>query len=115
MRSLKTLAWTLAMFALAAPFLSPRTVESQTVGLTEAPSGFDNVTNGCVSQYIHDRDRAVFEDIEDVADGIGPTFNGDSCAGCHSMPVSGGVSSITELRAGHWDRRGNFVPATAYV
>lgn len=51
----------------------------------------------------------------DATDGLGPTFNGDSCAGCHSTPVTGGVSSITELRAGHLDHRGNFVPATAFV
>jgi CxxC motif-containing protein (DUF1111 family) len=113
MRSLKALALSLAMLALAIPFLFPQTVESQTP--VEAPAGFDNGTNGCVTQAVHDQDRAVFETIEKKADGLGPTFNGTSCAGCHSTPISGGVSNVTELRAGHDDSSGNFVPATAFV
>lgn len=113
MRSLKALALSLAMLALAIPFLFPRTVESQTPA--EAPAGFDNGTNGCVTQAVHDQDRLAFETIEKKSDGLGPTYNGTSCAGCHSTPVSGGVSDVTELRAGHDDASGNFVPATAFV
>jgi hypothetical protein len=114
MQSLKGYVLTLALLAAALPFLLPTNVESQTTA-TEAPTGFDNQTNGCVDQATHDADRAVFEDVEGTADGLGPTFNGTSCASCHSTPVSGGVSTVTELRAGHLDQNGNFVAATAFV
>jgi CxxC motif-containing protein (DUF1111 family) len=115
MRSLKVYVLSLALFAAALPFLLPTNVESQTTA-TEAPTGFDNQTNGCVDQVTHDADRAVFENVEGTADGLGPTFNGTSCAGCHSTPVSGGVSAVTELRAGHLSIiTGDFVPATAFV
>jgi CxxC motif-containing protein (DUF1111 family) len=113
MPSLKALVLSLALLVLAIPVLLPQTAESQTA--SEAPSGFDNGTNGCVPQALHDQDRAAFETIESKAAGRGPTFNATSCAGCHSTPVSGGVSNITELRAGHLNNNGDFVPATAFV
>jgi hypothetical protein len=114
MRSLKAFLLSILLLAAAFPFLVlPKSAESQSA--TEAPTGFDNQTNGCVDQATHDEDRAAFETVEDDADGLGPPFNGTSCAGCHSTPVTGGVSSVTELRAGHLDSSGNFVPATAFV
>jgi CxxC motif-containing protein (DUF1111 family) len=36
--------------------------------------------------------RASFGEIDDVRDGLGPRFNLDSCAGCHSQPAPGGTS-----------------------
>ena len=33
-----------------------------------------------------------FVEEEDVADGLGPTMNLDSCAGCHLQPAAGGTS-----------------------
>jgi CxxC motif-containing protein (DUF1111 family) len=114
MRSLKAFLLSTLLLAAAFPFLVlPKSAESQSA--TEAPSGFDNQTNGCVDQVTHDEDRMAFEAVEDNADGLGPPFNGTSCAGCHSTPVTGGVSTVTELRAGHLDSSGNFVPATAFV
>jgi len=35
---------------------------------------------------------AVFAEVEDVADGLGPRFNLDSCGGCHAFPALGGSS-----------------------
>jgi CxxC motif-containing protein (DUF1111 family) len=32
----------------------------------------------------------VFQEVDAVADGLGPRFNLDSCAGCHSQPAIGG-------------------------
>lgn len=49
-----------------------------------------------------------FTEVETPEDGLGPAFNGNSCAQCHSVPAIGGVSSITEIRAGHRDENGNF-------
>ena len=36
--------------------------------------------------------KADFEEVEDFSDGLGPTMNLDSCAGCHAQPASGGSS-----------------------
>ncbi len=114
MRSLKAVVLSLVMLGVAIPFLFAQT-GTGTTPAPEAPDGFDNGTNGCVTQAVHNQDRALFETVEKEHDGLGPFYNGTSCAGCHSTPVSGGVSSITELRAGHDDANGNFIPATAFV
>jgi CxxC motif-containing protein (DUF1111 family) len=113
MKLLKILALLLFAVALALPMWTPRSVEGQ--GATEAPTGFDTLTNGMVTQAIHDGDRATFEERDDVAKGLGPLYNAQSCAECHNNPVTGGISQITELRAGHSDGYGNFVPATLSI
>jgi len=77
----------------------------------EAPTGFNNLTNGFVSQSQFDQDRDVFEEREGIAQGLGPVYNAQACAECHQNPTTGGISQITELRAGHLDAAGNFVPA----
>ena len=74
----------------------------------DAPTGFDNSTNGFVDQRTFDADRASFEEVEAIEDGLGPLYNAQSCRECHQNPVSGGASQITELRAGHLDRKGRF-------
>src|SRR5882672_3069934 len=107
--------FTLSLFAvaLALPLWVSRTVEGQ--GATEAPSGFDTLTNGMVTQAVHDADRLTFEERDTVVKGLGPVFNAQSCAECHNNPVTGGISQISELRAGHNDGGGNFVPATLSI
>jgi CxxC motif-containing protein (DUF1111 family) len=37
----------------------------------------------------------TFTEVENVADGLGPRFNLDSCAGCHAQPSVGGSSPRT--------------------
>jgi CxxC motif-containing protein (DUF1111 family) len=49
-----------------------------------------------------------FTEVESAEDGLGPAFNGNSCAVCHSVPAIGGISSMTEIRAGYRDEDGNF-------
>lgn len=49
-----------------------------------------------------------FTEVETPEDGLGPAFNGNSCAVCHSVPVIGGISSMTEIRAGYRDENGKF-------
>jgi len=81
-------------------------------GATEAPAGFDNLTNGFVAaEADHDADAMVFSEHEAPKDGLGPLYNADSCAACHFNPATGGISEVTELRAGHLDRSGSFVDA----
>jgi CxxC motif-containing protein (DUF1111 family) len=75
---------------------------------TEAPAGFDNLTNGFLTQSQFDIDLATFDGREDIADGLGPVYNAQACAECHQNPVSGATSQITELRAGTLDASNNF-------
>ncbi len=69
----------------------------------EAPAGFDDQTNGLVSQTQFDLDRQVFEAREVIADGLGPVYNAQACSECHQSPVSGSGSQITELRVGRYN------------
>ncbi len=72
-------------------------------GPAEAPAGFDDQTNGFVNQTQFDSDRTIFEERETIDDGLGPVYNAQACAECHQNPVTGGISQVTELRAGHFD------------
>ena len=83
--------------------------------LREAPAAFDNRTNGfdpqgptfetidgntVVPLRSFNDNRFVFEEFETVADGLGPTFNAQSCRECHQNIVTGGASQVAEHRTG---------------
>src|SRR2546428_12777204 len=112
-RFVRVLVFLLFATALALPIWKATTVESQSA--TEAPTGMDTLTSGLVTQAVHDGDRASFEERDGVQKGLGPVYNAQSCAECHQTPVTGGISQISELRAGHNDGSGNFVPATLTI
>jgi CxxC motif-containing protein (DUF1111 family) len=95
---------------------------------TEAPAGFDTPTlvknpgsmslsNGIVEPNGDHfaLDQQIYETQHDVNSGLGPVYNGRSCAECHQNPVSGGASQFTELRVGHLDAGGNFVNPTVPI
>lgn len=82
---------------------------------TEAPTGFDNLTNGYTEQgpafdtineetvvplRSHNDNRFIFEEFETVEDGVGPTYNAQSCRECHQNVVTGGASQVTVQRTG---------------
>jgi CxxC motif-containing protein (DUF1111 family) len=46
----------------------------------------------------------AFQEEERTRDGLGPIFNGTSCAGCHFNPAVGGDSNILERRFGTTDK-----------
>jgi CxxC motif-containing protein (DUF1111 family) len=92
---------TTCVLGWAAAVLSTTAVGQQ--GPTEAPTGFDNLTNGFIDQPSFDAFRGTFEEHELIADGLGPVYNADSCASCHSNPITGAISQVTELRAGHFN------------
>ena len=50
-----------------------------------------------------------FTEVETVEDGLGPAFNGSSCAVCHSVPAIGGAGVVAEVRAARRDEHGEFV------
>jgi CxxC motif-containing protein (DUF1111 family) len=76
--------------------------------LSDAPTGFDNKSNGLVDAATHTADQAKFEEVEALTDGLGPLYNAQSCRECHQNPTSGGSSQVTELRVGHNDAQGAF-------
>jgi len=100
MRTLKISVLLLFAAALVLPFAFTSSVEGQN---NEAPRGFDNQTNGFQTQTQFDLDKVTFEEVDEIADGLGPCYNAQSCKECHQNPVTGGISQITELRAGHFD------------
>ena len=84
--------------------------------ITEAPTGFDNETNGfdrqgppfesltaanVVALRSFNDNRFIFEEAETIADGLGPTYNAQSCRECHQNVVTGGASQVAEHRTGH--------------
>jgi CxxC motif-containing protein (DUF1111 family) len=89
---------------------------------TEAPTGFDNLTNGYLDQgppfdtisegnagsRTFNDFRFIFEEVEKIADGLGPTYNGTSCVECHQNVVTGGASQVAEHRTGHVKVNGDF-------
>ena len=87
-----------------------------TSGPTNAPTGFDNKTNGMDPQgppfdsinedtvvplRSFNDNRFIFEETETIGDGLGPTYNGQSCRECHQNVVTGGASQIAEHRTVH--------------
>lgn len=51
-----------------------------------------------------------FLEVESAEDGLGPAFNGTSCASCHNAPAIGGVSPVAEVRVAKTGASGEFLP-----
>jgi CxxC motif-containing protein (DUF1111 family) len=116
MRFLKLSVVAAFAVALALATASHSGVRSQTA--TEAPAAFDNAPvpgffagTAAQQQAEFNGVKAAFEEVDVIADGLGPVYNAQSCAECHQNPVTGAISQITEFRAGHLDGFGNFVDA----
>jgi CxxC motif-containing protein (DUF1111 family) len=75
---------------------------------TEAPTGFDNKSNGVADDATHQADQTKFEEVEQLSDGLGPLYNAQSCRECHQNPVSGAASQVAELRVAHLGPDGHF-------
>jgi len=81
---------------------SRRPLEGQN-GSIDASNGFDNQTNGAISQQDFVQARLTFEERDDIQKGLGPVYNAQSCVECHQNPITGGASQVSVLRAGHFD------------
>jgi CxxC motif-containing protein (DUF1111 family) len=92
----------------------------------EAPAAFDDKTNDehflaqgdpivacspAPTPGTFEADKFIFSIVDEKADGLGPVYNAQSCRECHQNPVVGGISQVTELRAGHLDGFGDFADA----
>jgi CxxC motif-containing protein (DUF1111 family) len=49
-----------------------------------------------------------FMEVETAEEGLGPAFNGTSCAVCHNVPAIGGGGVMLETRVGYRDPDGSF-------
>jgi CxxC motif-containing protein (DUF1111 family) len=50
---------------------------------------------------VFSEDQSIYEEVDGVEKGLGPTYNARSCTDCHQNPVTGGSSQVSELRVGH--------------
>ena len=93
----------------------PASPRARSRPIREALRGYDNRTNGYLPQgpayeslnaenvvplRSFNDDRFVFEEVETRADGLGPTYNGQSCRECHENMATGGASQVTVHRTG---------------
>lgn len=125
-RKVQVLSMVLCVATLGVLALLPGSVNSQQT--TEAPTTdldvrTDDIFNGfgvkglppdgCLSPPVANRsfedNKFIFEERENAADGLGPTYNDTACSSCHQNPETGGVSQVNELRAGHRNNLGQFV------
>ena len=124
MKVVLSVAVVVLMEVLCFPIGSARSEEATEI-VSEAPTGFDNLTNGykeqgppfeainagnVVALRSFNDNRFIFEEFESVADGLGPVYNAQSCRECHQNVVTGAGSQITEQRAAY-ERRGRVVEA----
>ena len=85
-------------------------------GVTEAPTGFDNLTNGFDQQgppFDRSTRTRSCRCVPSTTTGsssrkwrrsptaLGPTYNAQSCRECHQNVVTGGASQVAEHRTGH--------------
>ena len=104
---MRVIGWAIAVLALVGVHQALKAPPGHGA-VAEAPTGFDNASNGMVSDSVHVADLGAFDEVETIEDGLGPVYNAQSCRECHQNPVSGGASQVTELRVGHLGPDGTF-------
>jgi len=95
----------------AAMLLGGFLFEPRSLGqLSHEPEGFGEPLAG-ITAHEFEQFRVGLEDFSEVEaaeEGLGPVFNGRSCAECHNIPAIGGSGTILEFRAGHRAGDGQF-------
>ena len=86
---------------------------SAAIPVPDAPTGFDNKTNGMVDDATHQADQTTFDEVEQLSDGLGPLYNAQSCRECHQSPVSGAASKSRSCASAIWDLTGAFAIPTS--
>ena len=83
-------------------FLAVAAITVATAAIGDRPPAFGEPIPGLTAQQadLFTDGKADFAEVESVADGLGPVFNGRSCAECHSVPAVGGGSERTVTRFG---------------
>jgi CxxC motif-containing protein (DUF1111 family) len=70
-----------------------------------------NVTSAELNRFL--AGKAGFEEVEGVADGLGPVFNENACAVCHNIGATGGGGTRLETRFGRLVN-GQFDPMVSF-
>jgi CxxC motif-containing protein (DUF1111 family) len=104
--ALLPLALTLAACGTEGPLLSQTPPPAGQAAVAGFGQTLPSLTPEDVELFLAGRDD--FLEVEDAPDGLGPIFNGLSCAQCHAVPNLGGSGSVMEMRAGTLDGSGNF-------
>jgi CxxC motif-containing protein (DUF1111 family) len=93
MTKLKVLV-TIAGLVLLAAAAAPAQFFARDPGVRGGPDGAGGMLEGLTAnqQAFFAVSKDAFEEVDALADGLGPRFNLDSCAGCHAQPVTGGTS-----------------------
>lgn len=83
--------WALAVSAASA---------AQDPGVRAGPGAGDPVPGLTATQMtLFLNGQKTFEEVDAVADGLGPRFNLDSCLGCHAFPTHGGSAPAVNPQA----------------
>src|SRR3990172_75390 len=93
---MKTRRWLLLLLPLLALPLPPpvRTLTAQVVPQFGDP--LPGLSDGNLAAFAFGKEK--FTAAQTPATGLGPVFNGRSCAECHSVPAPGGSGSSLEHR-----------------
>jgi len=62
-------------------------------------------------QKYFDVAKDVFQEVDGVAEGLGPRFNLDACAGCHSQPAIGGSAPAVNPQVAVAKAANNVIPS----
>jgi CxxC motif-containing protein (DUF1111 family) len=75
--------------------------------LGRAAADFGNALPGLspAEQQAFEEGLEEFTEVETLEEGLGPVFNGVSCAACHFSPAIGGDSPVVETRFGTLDKK----------
>src|SRR5262252_3836242 len=57
----------------------------------------------------------TFQEVDEVADGLGPRMNLDSCAGCHAQPAVGGSSPFVNPQVAFTNKDGGDDKVPAFI
>ena len=96
------------------PHSAPRS-NARDPGVRAAPSGAGAAMTGLNSNELaaFTAGQTDFNEVDEIAEGLGPTLNLDSCGGCHAHPAIGGSSPAVNPQLAFANRLGanNAVPA----
>ena len=99
----------LAVFALSQEMetLSSADPAARDPGVRNSPSDATPIAGlGKTEEAFFIAGRDEFIAPEEVTEGLGPTMNLDSCAGCHSQPAVGGSSPTVNPQVGVATKQG---------
>src|SRR2546423_15345248 len=111
MSKLKVLMATVAVVLLIAAGAPAQFFLARDPGVRGGPAGAGGMLDGLTPSQatFFAAAQEEFEESDTLEEGLGPRFNLDGCAGCHSQPATGGttppvnphVAGATAFRARH--------------